>query len=108
MRLVPDTNYTSPILGVLNLVIEVGPIELHCVQDISLIYTQAVQRTSKVRQDLEDGLVDISRQFTDIETYITIFSEEPTIVSAAMDLNVSILEAIEEIIGFYTQHSRSK
>jgi len=107
--LFPDTNITSPLLRALNLLIEVGPIELHYVQNINLIGAQAAKRTSKVRQDLKDGLEGISRAFTDIETYLTIFSEEDSIVCAAVKLSVSILEAIEKVIGYYTQHiGRSK
>ena len=107
--LVPDTNITSPLLRVLNLLIEVGPIELHYVQNINLIGAQAAKRTSKVRQDLEDGLEGISKAFTNIETYLTIFSEEDSIVYAAVKLSVSILEAIEKVIGYYTQNTgRSK
>lgn len=57
-----------------------------------------------MRQDLEHALEGLSESFVDIEVYLIVFSEVQSISDAAINLGVSILKSIEEVIGYYIQH----
>lgn len=83
---IPSHTFTSPVVTLLKVIID------------------AVKRTSTVRQDLEHALEGLSESFVDIEVYLIVFSEVQSISDAAINLGVSILKSIEEVIGYYIQH----
>ncbi|KAI8624702.1 hypothetical protein F5Y19DRAFT_452893 [Xylariaceae sp. FL1651] len=85
-RLVPDVDYAKPIVGTLTFLL------------------QAFKQTSKVRQEVNDGIERLEKNFDLVEAYIEMYSAKSRVVEAAMSLYVTILKAIEEVIGYYTKH----
>ncbi|KAI0185597.1 hypothetical protein EV127DRAFT_441217 [Xylaria flabelliformis] len=85
-RLVPDVNYTKPIVGTL------------------VFLLQAFKQTSRVREEVKDGIEKFEKNFDRVEAYIEMYSSKLRVVDAAMTLYVTILKAIEEVIGYYTKH----
>ncbi|TGJ80713.1 hypothetical protein E0Z10_g8053 [Xylaria hypoxylon] len=85
-RLVPDVDYAKPIVGTLTFLL------------------QAFKQTSKVRQEVNDGVERLGNNFELVEAYIEMYSAKLKVVEAAMTLYVTILRAIEEVIGYYTKH----
>ncbi|KAI0536996.1 hypothetical protein GGR58DRAFT_372128 [Xylaria digitata] len=85
-RIVPDVDYAKPIIGTLTFLLE------------------AFKQTSKVRQEVKDGVERLEKNFDRVEAYIEMYSAKPKVVEAAMSLYVTILKAIEEVIGYYTKH----
>ncbi|KAI1743089.1 hypothetical protein F4680DRAFT_410974 [Xylaria scruposa] len=86
LRLVPDINYTKPIVGTLTFLL------------------QAFKQTSRVREEVNDGIERLEKSFDLVEDYIEMYSTKLKVVDAAMTLYVTILKAIEEVIGYYTKH----
>lgn len=43
-------------------------------------------------------------KFDDIDVFCRLYSGQEKIAKAAMALHVSILKAVEDVIGFYTKH----
>ncbi|KAI0439889.1 hypothetical protein F4803DRAFT_529375 [Xylaria telfairii] len=85
-RIIPDVDYAKPIVG-------------------SLIFLlQAFKQTSKVREEVNDGIERLGKNFDLVEAYIEMYSTKSRVVEAAMTLYVTILKAIEEVIGYYTRH----
>ncbi|KAI0451720.1 hypothetical protein F5B21DRAFT_506913 [Xylaria acuta] len=85
-RLVPDVDYTKPIVGSLTFLL------------------QAFKQTSKVREEVNDGIERLEKNFDLVEAYIEMYSAKSRVIEAAMTLYVTILQAIEEVIGYYTKH----
>ncbi|KAI0105435.1 hypothetical protein GGR51DRAFT_188275 [Nemania sp. FL0031] len=85
-HLVPDISYSKPIVGALTFLLE------------------AFKQTSKVRQEVNDGIERLNKEFGRVEDYIEMYSAKSKVVEAAMALYVTILKAIEEVIGYYTKH----
>ncbi|KAI0544996.1 hypothetical protein F4679DRAFT_562691 [Xylaria curta] len=85
-HLVPDVNYTKPIVGTLTFLL------------------QAFKQTSRVREEVNDGIERLEKNFDLVEAYIEMYSTKFRVVDAAMTLYVTILKAIEEVIGYYTKH----
>ncbi|KAI0854777.1 hypothetical protein F4860DRAFT_507949 [Xylaria cubensis] len=85
-RLVPDVNYTKPIVGTL------------------VFLLQAFKQTSRIREEVNDGIERFEKNFDRVEAYIEMYSSKLRVVDAAMTLYVTILKAIEEVIGYYTKH----
>ncbi|KAJ3578821.1 hypothetical protein NPX13_g1740 [Xylaria arbuscula] len=85
-RLVPDVSYSKPIVGTLTFLLE------------------AFKQTSKVRQEVSDSIEKLEKKFDLVEDYIELYSEKPRVLKSAMTLYVTILKAIEEVIGYYTKH----
>ncbi|KAI0965234.1 hypothetical protein F4678DRAFT_485529 [Xylaria arbuscula] len=86
LRVVQDINYAKPIVGTLTFILE------------------AFKQTSKVRREVTDGVEKLEKNFDLIETYVEIYSAKPKVVEAVVTLHVTILKAIEEVIGYYTKH----
>ncbi|KAI0404021.1 hypothetical protein F4802DRAFT_569435 [Xylaria palmicola] len=84
--LVPDVDYAKPIIGTLTFLL------------------QAFKQTSKVRTEVSDGIERLRKNFDLVEDYIEMYSAKSKVVEAAMTLYVTILRAIEEVIGYYTKH----
>ncbi|KAJ2984563.1 hypothetical protein NUW58_g5995 [Xylaria curta] len=85
-HLVPDIDYAKPIVGTLTFLL------------------QAFKQTSKVREQIGDGIESLKKNFDLVETYIGIYSAKPRVIEAATTLYITILKAIEEVIGYYTKH----
>ncbi|KAI0505427.1 hypothetical protein F5B22DRAFT_627737 [Xylaria bambusicola] len=85
-RLVPDIGYSKPIVGTLTFILT------------------AFKQTSKVRQEVSDGVEKLKKKFDLVEDYIELYSTKPKVTESAMTLYVTILQAIEEVIGYYTRH----
>ncbi|KAK8083901.1 hypothetical protein PG996_002682 [Apiospora saccharicola] len=83
---VPDVDYAKPILGTLNFLLE------------------TFKQTCKVREDVEGGIEKLKKNFGLVEDYIAMYSGKRKVVEAVVTLYVTILKAIEEVIGYYTQH----
>ncbi|KAI1298816.1 hypothetical protein F5Y03DRAFT_367124 [Xylaria venustula] len=90
LHVVPDISYVKPILGTLTFILE------------------AFKQTSKVRKEVTDGVEKLGKNFDLIETCIEMYSSKPKVANAATDLHVTILKAIEEVIGYYTKHMVTK
>jgi hypothetical protein len=69
-----------------------------------LVLEQVFKHTNKVRAAVKDGLENLEGKLDDIEHCLKIYSAEERIANAVMTLYVSMLKAIEEVIGFYTRH----
>ncbi|KAH6653885.1 hypothetical protein BKA67DRAFT_658223 [Truncatella angustata] len=84
--LVPDIDYSKPITGVLAILLD------------------AFKRTGKVRTTIQNGIEELKEKFDDVDDYLSIYSSSEKIKDAVMTLYVSMLKAIEDVIGFYTKH----
>ncbi|CCD46141.1 hypothetical protein BofuT4_P116910.1 [Botrytis cinerea T4] len=84
--LIPSNTYTSPVIIVLN----------------------AMKASNTVREELLKSLDSFRDSFEDIETYFSIYHGFPEVSKAAISLGVAILKAIEEVIGYYLQHTAFK
>lgn len=71
---------------------------------IKRISKQAFKQTSKVREEVNDGIERLGKNFDLVEAYIEMYSTKSRVVEAAMTLYITILKAIEEVIGYYTRH----
>ncbi|KAK7923527.1 hypothetical protein PG985_007598 [Apiospora marii] len=83
---IPDVDYAKPILGSLNFLL------------------QTFQQTCKVREDVEAGIEKLKKNFGLVEDYVSMYSANGKVVDAVTTLYITILKAIEEVIGYYTQH----
>ncbi|OAA56881.1 hypothetical protein ISF_07397 [Cordyceps fumosorosea ARSEF 2679] len=84
--LLPDSDYTSVI---------------HCVFDI---IADAAKRASQLRKEVEDTLRQMRQKLSDVERVVAVYAgEDEDIVSAAMDVLVSSLQALEGIVLYYSE-----
>jgi hypothetical protein len=83
VSLLPNTEYSSII---------------HCVFDIIF---DAAKRTAKVRDEIETSLRQFREKLEDVESIVAVYTNEDEIVAAALDVLVSILQAIEDIVAYY-------
>lgn len=74
------------------------------VSDCNNSFIQAFKRTGKVREEVNNGIERLGKNFDLVEAYIDMYSGKPRVVEAAMTLYITILKAIEEVIGYYTRH----
>ncbi|KAK7941418.1 uncharacterized protein PG986_013805 [Apiospora aurea] len=84
--IVPDVDYAKPMLGTLTFLL------------------QAFQQTCKVREDVKGGIEKLKKNFGLAEDYIAMYSANRKVVGAVNTLYITILKAIEDVIGYYTQH----
>ncbi|KAI1126645.1 hypothetical protein F5Y10DRAFT_244511 [Nemania abortiva] len=85
-RLVPDVSYSKPIVGTLAFILE------------------AFKQTSKVRKEVSDGIERLEKKFDLVEDYVRMYADKPKVLRSVVTLYVTILKAIEEVIGYYTRH----
>ncbi|KAK8021679.1 hypothetical protein PG990_006817 [Apiospora arundinis] len=85
-RVIPDIDYAKPIVGTLTFLL------------------QAFQQTSKVREEVKTGIEKLKKNFSLVEDCIAMYSTKKKVIDAVMTLYVTILKAIEDVIGYYTQH----
>jgi hypothetical protein len=62
---------------------------------------QAAKRTAKVRDEIETSLRQFREKLEDVESIVAVYTNEDEIVAAALDVLVSILQAIENIVAYY-------
>ncbi|KAK8087783.1 hypothetical protein PG997_002744 [Apiospora hydei] len=84
--LVPEVDYAKPILGTLTFLL------------------QAFQQTCKVREDVKGGIEKLKKNFGLVEDYIAMYSTNKKVAEAVTTIYITILKAIEEVIGYYTKH----
>lgn len=75
-----------------------------CIENIFLLTVEAFQQTSKVREDVKEGIEKLQKHFDAVETYIEMYSNKRKVVEAGTALYITILKAIEDVIGYYTRH----
>ncbi|KAI1172278.1 hypothetical protein F4777DRAFT_582132 [Nemania sp. FL0916] len=90
LSLLPNSDYTSLI---------------HCVFDVIF---DAAKRTAEIREEIEESLRQFREKLEDVEGVVAIYVAEDDIVAAAMNVLVSILRAIEDILDYYSAKKGSK
>ncbi|KAF7944858.1 uncharacterized protein EAE97_005491 [Botrytis byssoidea] len=88
--LIRSNTYTSPVIIVLNVIFD------------------AMKASNTVREELLKSLDSFRDSFEGIETYFSIYYGFPEVSRAAISLGVAILKAIEEVVGYYLQHTAFK
>ncbi|KAJ4248771.1 hypothetical protein NW762_012609 [Fusarium torreyae] len=83
LSLLPNSEYSSII---------------HCVFDV--IY-DAAKRAAKIREEIETSLRQFREKLEDVESIVAVYINEDEIVTAALNVLVSILQAIEDIVAYY-------
>ncbi|KAK7915164.1 hypothetical protein PG985_012867 [Apiospora marii] len=89
---IPEIDYSKPILGALTFLLE------------ARLSTSAFKQTRKVREDVKTGLQSLMDKFEDIEDYLRLYPTRPKIQDAVEILYTSMLKGIEDVIGFYTRN----
>ncbi|KAI0419657.1 hypothetical protein F5X98DRAFT_384420 [Xylaria grammica] len=82
-KLVPDVDYITPIRGAVEFIFE------------------AIKRASDTRQKVVQGLNKLDSMFRDIELFLIVFPTDEGVLEAGTELVVSVLAAVEKLIGFY-------
>ncbi|XXH04743.1 hypothetical protein Hte_011165 [Hypoxylon texense] len=90
MKLIPDVDYVTPVRGTLEFIVD------------------AIRRASETRQRLLQGLDKLNSLFQDIELFLITFPTEENVHEAGKDLIVSVLVAVEKLIGFYLKQKGKK
>ncbi|SPJ71791.1 uncharacterized protein FTOL_01519 [Fusarium torulosum] len=62
---------------------------------------QAAKRTSKVREEIDTSLRQFREKLEDVESVVAVYTNDNEIVAAALNVLVSILQTIEDIIAYY-------
>lgn len=62
---------------------------------------QAAKRTSQIREEIETSLRQFREKLEDVENVVAVYTNEEEIIAAALDVIVSILQAIEDIVDYY-------
>ncbi|KAF7526241.1 hypothetical protein G7054_g10818 [Neopestalotiopsis clavispora] len=83
---IPDSGYTKPIVGTLNFLLD------------------AFQKAGRVRTDVKDGIEKLKDHFDLVQAYLELYATNSKVAEAALELYVTILIAIEEVIDYYTGH----
>ena len=65
---------------------------------------QAFKQSNKVHVAIQGEMEKLIDHFDDIEDYLGIYSDEDKVVSRALNLNMSMLKAVEDMIEFYTKN----
>ncbi|KAI0457387.1 hypothetical protein F5B21DRAFT_93390 [Xylaria acuta] len=84
MKLIPDIDITSPVLGVINLLLD------------------AYRQAAEVRETVNSGFDDLPEVFAIMDFYLKSYPKDQNILTASVDLVLAIFKAIEEAVGFYT------
>ncbi|KAL8376086.1 hypothetical protein RB595_007279 [Gaeumannomyces hyphopodioides] len=92
IKLVPSTEYVSPVLAAVEVILDACQIAAN-------IRTQA--KAAFKPEDLE-------RRFGDIEIFLATFKNDATMEKAAVDLVAATLRAIENAIGFFLKNDFRK
>ncbi|KAL6904148.1 hypothetical protein GGI43DRAFT_399716, partial [Trichoderma evansii] len=92
IRVIPDIDYVSPILGAVQLLLNA--------------FTTASSVRETVTSSLEDRNLD--DLFADVEVFLITFPDMSKIKDAAVSLVVSVMKAIEDAIGFFLSNQVSR
>lgn len=104
VALVPDTEFTTPVISVLKALLTVSWNNSIPGETILTLAVQAAKTTTEIRNAVTGGLEEIEQHFGDIEDYITMFPNDNNIVKSSTNMVVSILKAIEDVIGYYIRN----
>jgi hypothetical protein len=63
---------------------------------------QAAKRTAEIRREVEGRLRQLREKFEDVESVVAIYSADKGTVDAAMNVLVSVLQALEDIVLYYS------
>lgn len=107
-KLVPDNVYATPVLGAVEVVLDVS----HVIQRCKLMRvspsgltdstpTQILKTAAKVRNEALSGLDDLIPVLSDVELFLGTFQGDIAIRKASVYLTVSIIDAVERSIGFF-------
>jgi len=70
-----------------------------------MLRIKAGKEASKVRIEVSDVLgEDLEEKFGLIEQFLTIFENDEVVEGAAVKLIMSILKAVEDVVGYYTKN----
>jgi len=67
-----------------------------------LCCVQAAKRTAEIRNEVEDSLRQLREKFEDVESVVAIYSADKRTVAAALNVLVSVLQALEDIVLYYS------
>ncbi|KAK7953132.1 hypothetical protein PG988_013826 [Apiospora saccharicola] len=84
MKLVPDIEIASPVVGAIELLVD------------------AYRQAATVRETVNSGFDDLPETFARMEFYLKSYPKDENIFGALIDLVFAIFKAIEEAICFYT------
>ncbi|KAK8045967.1 hypothetical protein PG996_014031 [Apiospora saccharicola] len=84
MKLVPDIEIASPVVGAIELLVD------------------AYRQAATVRETVNSGFDDLPETFARMEFYLKSYPKDENIFGALIDLVFAIFKAIEEAIRFYT------
>ncbi|RSM09135.1 hypothetical protein CEP52_004252 [Fusarium oligoseptatum] len=84
-NLAPQSEYTTPVLGVVQLVLE------------------AVERAGKVREKILGGFDKLDVIFSEVELFLETFPSDPNIRTASVELIAIVFRAVEQAISFFNK-----
>ncbi|KAK8001000.1 hypothetical protein PG991_013222 [Apiospora marii] len=84
MKLVPDIEIASPVVGAIELLVD------------------AYRQAATVRDTVHSGFDDLPETFGRMEFYLKSYPKDQNILEALIDLVLAIFKAVEEAIRFYT------
>ncbi|KAF3009697.1 hypothetical protein E8E13_008651 [Curvularia kusanoi] len=98
-KFVPTADMTSPVVSIVQSVLEVS-IEIH--QHMSYSNgKQVVQNASKVRQCILESFNDVDKTIAKVEQSLTLLPLDSDVREHAIDLTVTILSTVEQVVVFY-------
>jgi len=105
IRLVPDIDYISPVMAVVEVVLEVSTVSMPSVKT-KLTHRsklQAAHAASEVREKVTSNLEvkNLEQLFGDIELFLATFPDDQKVKTACVDLVIAVFVAIEEAIEFF-------
>jgi hypothetical protein len=107
-KLIPDNHYMTPILGAVELVLDVRvPLAsatlkaLMATYVLILPYIQASVKSSQVRKEALGSFDDLNDVFSSVGLFLAMFPGDQNIIKASISLTVIILDAIERAIVFF-------
>lgn len=79
-----------------------------CGQSDTGTHTQAAKRTADIREEVEASLRQFREKLEDVERVVAVFADEEDVITAALNVLVSVLQAIEDIIYYYSEKKGPK
>lgn len=98
-KLVPVSDFTSPVLKVLEFVLDVSTGRPG--DDLVLTILQAYEQASEARDKVESGFEDIPSMFADVEFWQQSFQNDENINQASIGVVLATLRGVEESMKFY-------
>ncbi len=63
---------------------------------------QAAKRTAEIRNEVEESLRQLREKFQEVENVVALYADDKDVVEAAMNVLVSVLQALEDIVLYYS------